>query len=76
MPRLNERKANHSCVPCKAAPRTDCCFAVEAGLGMHGEYTDRNNKRLGGVMKFGIFYELQLPRPWEEGDELRLTRTR
>ena len=23
-------------------------------------------------MKFGIFYELQLPRPWEEGDELRL----
>src|SRR5882672_1139860 len=27
---------------------------------------------MGGVMKFGIFYELQLPRPWEEGDELRL----
>src|ERR1700721_519083 len=24
------------------------------------------------VMKFGIFYELQLPRPWEAGDELRL----
>src|SRR5215472_9268403 len=24
------------------------------------------------VMKFGIFYELQLPRPWTEGDELRL----
>ena len=23
-------------------------------------------------MKFGIFYELQLPRPWAEGDELRL----
>ncbi len=23
-------------------------------------------------MKFGIFYELQLPRPWVEGDELRL----
>ena len=23
-------------------------------------------------MKFGIFYELQLPRPWQEGDELRL----
>ncbi len=23
-------------------------------------------------MKFGIFYELQLPRPWTEGDELRL----
>ncbi|MGA8382897.1 MAG: LLM class flavin-dependent oxidoreductase, partial [Stellaceae bacterium] len=23
-------------------------------------------------MKFGIFYELQLPRPWEPGGELRL----
>src|SRR5262245_21173501 len=23
-------------------------------------------------MKFGIFYEHQLPRPWREGDELRL----
>ena len=23
-------------------------------------------------MKFGIFYELQLPRPWDAGDELRL----
>ena len=23
-------------------------------------------------MKFGIFYELQLPRPWEPGDELKL----
>lgn len=25
-------------------------------------------------MKFGIFYEHQLPRPWKEGDELRLFR--
>ena len=24
------------------------------------------------VMKFGIFYELQLPRPWRDGDELKL----
>src|SRR5258708_26978978 len=23
-------------------------------------------------MKFGVFYELQLPRPWKEGDEHRL----
>ena len=23
-------------------------------------------------MKFGIFYEHQLPRPWGEGDELKL----
>src|SRR5579864_3346994 len=25
-----------------------------------------------GKMKFGIFYEMQLPRPWEEESELRL----
>ncbi|MGY4285448.1 hypothetical protein ACVWXO_004668 [Bradyrhizobium sp. LM2.7] len=25
-------------------------------------------------MEFGIFYELQLPRPWMAGDELRLYR--
>ena len=23
-------------------------------------------------MKFGVFYEHQLPRPWEDGDELKL----
>ena len=23
-------------------------------------------------MRFGVFYELQLPRPWNEGDEYRL----
>lgn len=23
-------------------------------------------------MKFGIFYELQLPRPWEQDSELKL----
>jgi alkanesulfonate monooxygenase SsuD/methylene tetrahydromethanopterin reductase-like flavin-dependent oxidoreductase (luciferase family) len=26
----------------------------------------------GNFMKFGIFYELQLPRPWKDGDEQRL----
>jgi alkanesulfonate monooxygenase SsuD/methylene tetrahydromethanopterin reductase-like flavin-dependent oxidoreductase (luciferase family) len=26
----------------------------------------------GGDMKFGVFYELQLPRPWRPGDETRL----
>jgi len=29
-------------------------------------------REAGGIMKFGIFYEHQLPRPWREGDELRL----
>src|SRR5262249_38140425 len=28
--------------------------------------------RGGTTMKFGVFYEHQLPRPWEEGAELRL----
>ena len=23
-------------------------------------------------MRFGVFYELQLPKPWQEGDEHRL----
>src|SRR5947207_10428249 len=32
----------------------------------------RSGDRGRDVMKFGIFYELQLPRPWQEGDELRL----
>src|ERR1700751_5671982 len=32
----------------------------------------QNKGRGRDVMKFGIFYELQLPRPWVEGDELRL----
>ena len=25
-------------------------------------------------MKFGVFYEHQLPKPWHEGDEARLYR--
>ena len=27
-------------------------------------------------MKFGIFYELQLPRPWKDGDELTFQQPR
>jgi alkanesulfonate monooxygenase SsuD/methylene tetrahydromethanopterin reductase-like flavin-dependent oxidoreductase (luciferase family) len=33
---------------------------------------DKAAERLGGAVKFGIFYEHQLPRPWGEGDEQRL----
>src|SRR5579872_6002088 len=39
------------------------------------EAANRLKTAIGGgsdVVKFGIFYELQLPRPWLEGDELRL----
>ena len=30
------------------------------------------NARRGAVMKFGVFYEHQLPRPWEEDSEYRM----
>src|SRR5579864_1753713 len=32
----------------------------------------RKNPDWSRTMRFGIFYEHQLPRPWKEGDELRL----
>src|SRR3954464_9796958 len=42
-------------------------------LGRPGNTLFETNSRRGrDVMKFGIFYELQLPRPWQAGDELRL----
>src|SRR5487761_1337468 len=30
------------------------------------------DRRAGRAMRFGVFYELQLPRPWAPGDEHRL----
>src|SRR5437868_9122305 len=67
---------NHSRVPCKATSAARNCHAVvQAGQLQGREYTERQNNRAGrgrDVMKFGIFYELQLPRPWQERDELRL----
>src|SRR6202040_2211056 len=66
------RKTNHSCVQHKASPvRRN---RSEAGLVLAREYTGPNNKRARerDIMKFGIFYELQLPRPWQAGDELKL----
>src|ERR1700676_4030101 len=47
---------------------------AKAGHRPSCEYTASNKKQTAGgdVMKFGIFYELQLPRPWEAGDELKL----
>src|SRR5260370_36204588 len=46
----------------------------KAGLGLLREYTAGKQQAARGrdVMKFGIFYELQLPRPWQEGGELKL----
>jgi len=31
-----------------------------------------NNIFKGMEMRFGVFYELQLPRPWNQGDERNL----
>src|SRR5260370_35889678 len=70
--RLTVRKTNHSyrqCKPPSAArnwPRLDRASPANT--------LRQNNKPRAGrdVMKFGIFYELQLPRPWEAGDELKL----
>src|ERR1044072_7375406 len=46
------------------------CQAVDLGLGPS---TLAPTSRSGGTfMKFGIFYELQLPRPWQPGGELKL----
>src|SRR5204863_9419464 len=33
---------------------------------------DQRGKRRTATMRFGVFYELQLPRPWQPGDEQRL----
>ena len=43
-------------------------FALAAGLGNVG----CNDGNKGRAMKFGIFYELQLPRPWEPDSEHQL----
>src|SRR6266550_7259555 len=66
------RKPNHSCVQHKASPAQR--NRSEAGLILACEYTGQNNKPAAGrdCMKFGIFYELQLPRPWQVGGELKL----
>jgi alkanesulfonate monooxygenase SsuD/methylene tetrahydromethanopterin reductase-like flavin-dependent oxidoreductase (luciferase family) len=44
---------------------------ARAGLGFCEDYT-RTPGFGRSIVKFGIFYELQLPRPWQDGDELRL----
>src|ERR1700742_5140809 len=41
-------------------------------LDLHNARDTLPGKTGRNAMKFGIFYELQLPRPWEAGDELRL----
>jgi hypothetical protein len=47
---------------------------LKAGLQAGRAYTACKKQGAFGrnIMKFGIFYELQLPRPWVEGGELKL----
>src|SRR4030095_11992434 len=48
-----------------------CCIrSARAHAGKHA--ATRTNRQEERRMKFGIFYELQLPRPWQAGDEHRL----
>jgi hypothetical protein len=70
--RLTNRKTNHSRARHKRAFRG--AELVGAGLEVGGEYTCPKQQAGRGrdVMKFGIFYELQLPRPWQAGGELKL----
>src|SRR3989440_835123 len=69
LPKLTIRAFHASRLPRRgigvSPPRLD--------LALAGNTLRQNNKRFGSdVMKFGIFYELQLPRPWQAGDELKL----
>src|SRR5258708_8610061 len=56
----------HPSCPRKRASRATG-GAAAPGFPLRG-----NDAEKGIRMKFGIFYELQLPRPWQEGGELRL----
>src|SRR5919199_4718793 len=44
------------------------------GNPLHVLLSPRVTVRLRTTMRFGIFYEHQLPRPWEPGDEHRLLK--
>jgi hypothetical protein len=48
------------------------CPALDAGWLPFPKKIMPQTMRVGASMKFGIFYEYQLPRPWNEGDEARL----
>jgi len=48
-----------------ASPIQILCPRTKTSFSQESEQQER-------PMKFGIFYELQLPRPWQPGDELKL----
>src|SRR6202171_2402850 len=67
MAKLTIRAGSASRLPPRGiGPRLDSAFPANT----LGPTISRSAGR--DVMKFGIFYELQLPRPWQAGDELKL----
>ena len=55
--------------PCGIAERWTW---LDLGHAANTLFAKQQAERGRDVMKFGIFYELQLPRPWQEGGELKL----
>src|SRR5437773_1588423 len=49
---------------------------IDSAIGLHKRnirhQADQRGKGRPVAMRFGVFYELQLPRPWHPGDEQRL----
>ena len=53
----------------------EACVGKTLKVLIEGEATDGRHLVVDGQetgMRFGVFYELQLPKPWGEGDEQRL----
>src|SRR6201990_2901458 len=50
--------------------------SIDLAVGLHKptlwNSDDQRGKGRTATMRFGIFYELQLPRPWQPGDEQKL----
>src|SRR6266550_8848607 len=59
-------------IPMQPAPTRWHCNAEDGPASSRRRPVREGWRRGGRAMKFGIFYELQLPRPWEPGGELRL----
>src|SRR5439155_83495 len=63
---------------CSTRPPRPSADSRSGGLSAFGQpalsQPSRSNRQRGDAMKFGIFYEHQLPRPWESDDEHRLLK--
>ena len=59
------------CVRC-AIGADRCQLPLHSGRPIADTLSNKKPEQGRDVMKFGVFYELQLPKPWNEGDEARL----